>query len=110
MPAFDATVETDLKEVLKNMGIKDAFEDWANFSEITDEKIRVSKAKTKTVVKVDEEGSEAAAVAAAIMFEPTSQLVLPPPIDFIVDRPFAFKIHDSKFDIPLFVGIVVNPN
>merc|ERR1711990_607550 len=67
MPAFDATVETDLIEVLKKMGIKDAFDDNANFFKITDENIMVSKAKTKTVVKVDEEGSEAAAVAVAIL-------------------------------------------
>ena len=90
------------------MGIKDAFGDGADFSKMSDTAIYVDKAKTKTVVKVDEEGSEAASVAVAVGYA-KSALIRPPPIPFIVNRPFVFMIHDKRFDVPLFVGRVVNP-
>jgi len=105
MPAFDATSEIDLKKHLMTLGITDVFEKGADLSKITEEEIFVSKAKTKTVVKVDEEGSEAAAVA-LISFGIRSNFAATP---FIVNRPFVFMIYDARFDVPLFVGRVVNP-
>merc|ERR1711962_491848 len=107
MPSFDATSKIDLKKPLKALGIKDTFENKADFTKISDEPSKVDKVKTKTVVKVDEEGSEAAAVAVGTGIAMTS---LPPtPVPFIVDRPFVFMIHDKKFDVPLFLGRVVDP-
>jgi len=108
MPSFDATSEIDLKKPLEALGIKDAFAD-ADFSKISDVVDKVDKVKTKTVVKVDEEGSEAAAVAVASVNGIESVDEPSTPVPFIVDRPFVFMIHDKKFDVPLFVGRVVDP-
>jgi len=109
MPSFDATSEIDLAKPLKALGIKDAFTDAADFSNIAERELKVGKVKTKTVVKVDEAGSEAAAVAVAT-FETKSGVLHPPkPLKFIVNRPFVFMIHDQKRKVPLFIGRVVNP-
>ena len=66
----------------------------------------MSKIKTATMVKVDEEGSEAAAVAAATF---SRRMAGPPSIEFIVDRPFVFMIYDNRRQAPLFIGQIVNP-
>jgi len=109
MPSFEATLEIDLKKPLKALGIKDAFTDAADFSNIAEGALKVDKVKTKTVVKVDEAGSEAAAVAVATMIDRSIVLPPHPPLKFIVNRPFVFMIHDKKRKVPLFIGRVVNP-
>jgi len=110
MPSFDATSGIDLKKPLEALGIKDAFdENRADFSKIAKEHLHVEKVKTKTVVKVNEEGSEAAAVAVAMMDIMKSAHRGPPPFRFIVNRPFVFMIYDKKHKVPLFKGRIVNP-
>jgi len=106
LPSFDATSDIDLKKPLQALGIKDAFGPGADFSKISDKKLYIGMAKTKTVVKVDEEGSEAAAVA---VVGAETYSMGPPPLRFIVNRPFLFMIHDKKRDIPLFIGRIVDP-
>ena len=69
---------------------------------------QVSKVAHKTVVKVNEEGSEAAAVAVAIVSFRSSSTPLQ--INFIVDRPFVFMIHDKVNNAPIFVGRVMDPS
>lgn len=57
---------------------------------------------------MDEEGTEAAAVTAVEMgFVVTS--VPPPPLQFIVDRPFLFALRDERTGAFLFVGYVADP-
>lgn len=103
MPSFDATSELDLYEPLTTMGLQDLFGSKADFSKMTDMKLSVGKVKTKTVVKVDEKGSEAAAVATATMMQRSA------PPSLIVDRPFVFMIYDDTIEAPLFIGRIVNP-
>ena len=52
---------------------------------------------------MDEEGSEAAAVAAAISSNRMSGSGV------AVDRPFVFMIYDKTFQAPLFVGRIMKP-
>merc|ERR1719495_1850951 len=94
MPSFNAMSEIDLKEPLKAMGLNDMFSSKADFSEMLDAKVSVDKVKTKTVVKVDETGSEAAAVAVAMS---SSRMANP---DFIINRPFVFMIYDKTPQAP----------
>ncbi len=68
MPKFETafTVE-DMEGILRQMGVNTIFDEKAaNFSMISDENIHVSKIAHKAIVKVNEEGSEAAAVTSAI--------------------------------------------
>jgi serpin B len=66
----------------------------------------ISKVKHKTFLRVDEEGSEAAAVT-SVEIRLTSA-----PISFnmIVDRPFFFAICDNKSKSLLFLGSIVDPS
>lgn len=57
----------------------------------------------KTYIRVDERGTEAAAVTGAVMAESAG----PPP--FLVDRPFAFTVSDRETGAVLFLGTVHDP-
>ena len=58
----------------------------------------------KTYIKVDEKGTEAAAVTGGVATMARSN-----PIEFHVDRPFAFTISDNETGAILFLGAVTDP-
>ena len=55
---------------------------------------------------VDEEGTEAAAATAAMVFA----MGRPPSVNVSVDRPFLFLIQDLETGAVLFVGRVLDPS
>ncbi len=99
LPRFKIEYEVDLNDVLKALGMSEAFDAHrANFSGIAQlsqaDRIYISKVKHKTFAEVNEEGTVAAAVTAVEM-QVTS--VQPPQENFImkVDRPFFVAIRDN---------------
>merc|ERR1711951_32295 len=108
MPAFEAESTFKLNEPLKAMGMRDMFGSLADFSKVSSVPTEVEKVAHKTVVKVNEEGSEAAAVAVSFNAFRSSGPILRP-VEFIVNRPFVFMIHDREHKVPVFVGRMVNP-
>jgi len=90
--------------ILPDMGMKLAFEEEADFSNITrNMRLNISKVLHKTFIEVNEEGSEAAAVT-VISFETTSPgggLT-----KFTVDKPFLFAIKEKSTGVILFIGKV----
>lgn len=106
LPKFEFAYQNSLVDNLKALGMLDAFSTTdADFSDITDVFIYISDVLHKSYIKVDEEGTEAAAVT-GITFEITS---VGPNQDFIVDHPFAFAIREKDTNAILFVGKVSNP-
>ena len=91
---------------LGKLGVNDAFDPAkANFSKIG-ENMFVSQISQKTKLKVNEKGTEAAAVT-TIAVGTTSVAPNPEPrIEFIVDRPFIFAIRDTISGTILFIGEV----
>lgn len=113
LPKFEVSFDQVLNESLQNMGLIDAFdEEKADFSSIgtTDSgyPIYISMVRQKAVVKVDEEGTKAAAATEAAMVECTSMLV-EEPIEMYFDQPFLYMIMDMETEVPLFIGIMDNP-
>ena len=116
VPKFELeySVDSVLQAVLKNMGITDVFDERkANLSKIGTAKnngnLFVSDIIHKTALKVDENGTKAAAVT-AIKIDATSALREEPvyDIEFIVDRPFILMIRDTVSGMVLFMGEVNN--
>jgi serpin B len=70
---------------------------------MSDTPLYLSTVVHKTYIRVDEQGTEAAAVTGGGMM-PTSA---PPTIE--VDRPFAFTISDRDTGTILFLGTVEDP-
>lgn len=113
LPRFKIEYEVDLNDVLKALGMAEAFDPRrANFSGIAQlsqaERIYISKVKHKTFAEVNEEGTVAAAVTAVEMGVTSVQ---PPQENFImkVDRPFFVAIRDNLTGTVLFMGSIVNP-
>jgi serine protease inhibitor len=108
MPRFELEYETSLNDVLKALGMELAFsESQADFSGINpNHQLFISNVKHKTYVKVNEEGTEAAAVTSVEVGGVTSA---PQGFYLRVDRPFLFAIHDAHSQALLFVGKITDP-
>jgi serine protease inhibitor len=103
IPRFKMEYEKILNEILKSLGIKEAFSEKANFSKMREQNdIYISEVRHKTFVEVNEEGTEAAAATSIVM-------TLAAAHPFQADRPFFFLIKDNKTNSILFMGSIVNP-
>ncbi len=106
LPRFRTEYELKLNDVLKSLGMNDAFiPGQADFSGITDQMIYISEVRHKSMVEVNEEGTVAAAVT-IIDFRNTCV----PDIRFMtVNRPFIFVIHNRQTGTILFIGKLSKP-
>lgn len=113
LPKFEVSFDKILNDSLKNIGLVDAFdEEKADFSSLgtTDSgrPIYISLVRQKAVVKLDEEGTQAAAATEVAMME-SCALEVEEPIEVSFDKPFLYFIMDMETELPLFVGIMDNP-
>ncbi|XP_067084181.1 heparin cofactor 2 [Osmerus mordax] len=103
-PRFKLEQSYDLIDNLKEMGLTKLFQDKADFSGMTSEKIGINWLKHQGTITVNEEGTEAAALT-QVGFMPLSSQVR-----FVVDHPFLFLVYEHRTDCLLFMGRVVNPS
>lgn len=103
VPKFNIEYDIELSDILKTIGIQKAFDTDADFRGMFDkESMWLDSAIHKTYIKVDEEGTEAAAVTALAM-APGSALP-PEPIEVKYNKPFIFVIRDNHNGEILFLG------
>lgn len=105
MPKFQFEYKITMNDVLSALGMGIAFDAArADFSNITPGTgLFINQVLHKTFVKVDEVGTEAAAVT-SVSFGITSE---PPP--FVIDQPFLFVLRERISGTILFIGKVVDP-
>ena len=107
MPRFQiAQRRYELIDVLKSLGVKDAFSVNANFTRMCNTKRAIDQIYQLSRIIVDEKGTEAA--AATIIQEADGMDFTRPEDyqDFKVDRPFYFTIQSRKTGAILFAGRV----
>ncbi|KAL6591842.1 hypothetical protein ACP70R_049705 [Stipagrostis hirtigluma subsp. patula] len=116
LPRFKMTFSTELKGVLKDMGLKVALDpDQCDLGDMAEDDgsgmpLYVSSVIHKAVVEVNEEGTEAAASTAAIVRIGASPRMAPPvTVDFVADHPFAFFIIEEVCGAIVFAGYVLDP-
>ena len=109
IPRFKAEYSAELSEVLKAMGMPDAFdENKADLSGIgtADANIYISRVLHKTFIAVDEKGTKAGASTAV---ELTTKGAAPSSIKRVyLDRPFVYMLVDRTTDLPFFIGVMEN--
>ena len=108
LPKFDIRLQVGLIPALRAMGLTEATGSSADFSRMTGGKdLFISDVVHEAWISADEAGTEAAAATAVMM-----SLTAAPaePIEFVVDRPFLFVLHDTETGSILFMGRVVNPS
>ena len=110
LPKFKTTSELSLGNILASMGMTDAFDgSAADFSGMDGKRdLFISAVIHKAFVDVNEKGTEAAA-ATVTLTQTTSVTIVPPPLVFRADHPFAFLIRHNPSGSILFLGRIVNP-
>ena len=106
LPKFEYEYKRELKDDLIALGMGIAFSGAADFSNITDQGIFISRVLHQTYIKTDEEGTEAAA-ATVVEFEFTS---MPSTTVVNVNRPFLYFIRETTTGTIVFMGQVVDPS
>ena len=104
LPKFKMEYEKDLVQSFKDLGVKSIFTEGADFSGICDSKdFYVSDIYHKAWIKVDEYGTEAAAVTTStLLYRCMSE-------NFFCNKPFLYFIYDKATNSILFMGRVMNP-
>lgn len=105
IPSFETSTDLlRLKSALIEMGIRDAFSAGsADFSNMTANKVFISDVLHKARIKVDEQGSEAAAVTVIEMKNYAAGPELKTP-EFHADHPFIYAITEVSSGAIFFIG------
>ena len=104
LPKFKFEKKYPLNDILKEMGMLEAFSMNANFSGMDGTlSLFISRVLHQSYVEVNEEGTEAAAATASIMDLKAA------PFFFFADHPFVFLIQHEETGAILFMGKVMNP-
>ena len=89
------------------MGIRELFSAGADLSDFSEQaKLSLGDARHIAKIKVDEEGSTAAATTVLFSFRSSRPIE---PTTFVCNHPFLFLIYDQKSEAILFAGIYRDP-
>lgn len=113
LPKYEINFDQKLNDSLIAMGLESAFDgDTADFSDLGDTEqggsLYIGLVQQKAVFRVDEEGTEAAAVTMVVTNEATA-IEVQEPRRLYFDRPFVYMILDQENQVPLFTGILDDP-
>lgn len=107
LPEFTYDYSEELQDVLSEMGMPEAFQDTADFSNMGTTStgyLYINRVLHKTHIEVDRSGTKAAAVTAIEMTAESCSVE--EPLSVILNRPFVYAIIDTESGIPIFLGIV----
>jgi serpin B len=111
VPSFELDFELPLADALMDMGVTDAFDPaLADFSGIIDPSIDslwIQAARHKAFVRVDEQGTEAAAATGFSMSDGAYKDEL---TQVHLDHPFVYLIRDNLTGTVLFSGLMTDPS
>ena len=104
LPKFETENKIDLNEILQALGMNLAFSEAADFSAMAEDPLCVSRVFQKAKIKVDEKGTEAAAVTVIDMKETSvapGSMEIP---EFYATHPFMYLIREISTGAILFMG------
>jgi serine protease inhibitor len=102
-PQFIIENDFELIPLLESLGINRVFHSGANFSRMMDQRVWLGKVIHKTYIKVNEDGTEAAAVT-------SGWGVGGSPSGIFFDHPFTYIIAERSTGLILFIGQVMDPS
>lgn len=110
IPKFESEYEIEMSEILKRMGMTDAFDeltaDLSGLGSSATGNLFISQVLHKTFIEVDEQGTKAAATTVVTV----SDCAMAEPIEtktVILDRPFVYLLIDCETGLPFFIGTVM---
>ncbi|KAK2445519.1 zinc finger BED domain-containing protein RICESLEEPER [Trifolium repens] len=110
IPRFNISFKLETSDILKELGVVLPF--YGGLTKLVNSNVsrdlHVSDIFHKSFIKVNEEGTEAAAATAVTLILLCAEIV-PTRLDFVADHPFLFMIREDMSRTILFVGWVLNP-
>ena len=111
IPKFESEYDVEMSEVLKGMGMPDAFSsaaaDFSKLGHSTEGNIFISRVLHKTFISVDERGTKAGAATVVEMNDECAMLVEDPKQVYL-DRPFVYMLIDCETNLPFFIGTMMD--
>lgn len=111
LPKFENEYGAQLGDILKEMGMTDAFDpmtaDFSRMGESTDGNLFISSVIHKTFISVAEEGTRAG--AATMVVAADGAALIEEFETVILDRPFVYLLIDTETNLPFFMGTVMEP-
>ncbi len=104
LPRFATEVEMPLNDIVAKLGAPSMFEGDADFSKFADGRFHVSKLLQKARIEINEKGTKAAAVTAAIMTMSAYSPEEPKHVKFHANRPFVYVISERSSGAIFFIG------
>ena len=107
MPKIDLSAKNTLNDALQALGVRTAFSDSADFSDITKSMpLQIAEVVQKARLVVDEDGTKAAAATEVGIRAMAAPL---PAVDFTLDRPFVAVIAEEETGTVCFASVIANP-
>ncbi|CAM0884995.1 unnamed protein product [Alopecurus aequalis] len=113
LPKFKLSFFASLVDVLKGLGLVEAFTEEADLSGLVEQKVcdvRLNEVFHKAVIEVTEEGTKAAACTAVVGRKKQCARRSTSSKEFIADHPFAFYIVEEVSGAVVFAGHVLDPS
>ena len=111
MPKFKYEYKINMNEMLKALGVKDAFvpgtADFSKLNTVEEALTHIGLVLHKTFIQVDERGTKAG--AATLVAMAAGAALEPEPKYVTLDRPFIYAIIDRETNLPVFIGTVQHP-
>jgi serpin B len=105
LPRFETKTDVGLNDIMKSLGMPLAFTDDAEFPYFCDVPTKIDMMKQVARIKLDEEGTEAAAVTVIGMVKATSVAPTEPRrVNFHATRPFLYVISEQSTGAIFFIG------
>lgn len=112
IPKFESEYAVEMSEILKKMGMTDAFDenkaDFEGLGTSSDGNVFVSAVLHKTFISVGEKGTKAGAVTVVELSDTAADIGEQEPKQVYLDRPFVYMLVDCKNNIPFFIGTMMD--
>ena len=110
IPKFESEYSTDMAQVLKEMGMPDAFDvnkaDFSRMGSCEAGNLYIGRVLHKTAITVAEQGTKAGAATVVEMM--CGSALIPDPKEVTLDRPFVYMLIDCRQNIPFFIGTMMD--
>lgn len=111
MPKFEAEFSAEMSDVLKSMGMTNAFDggmaDFSGLGSSSEGNIFISRVLHKTFISVGEKGTKAGAATVVEMKDECAIDIIDPKQVYL-DRPFVYMLVDCENNLPFFIGTLMS--
>lgn len=104
LPKFTTSTEVVLNDAISKLGAPSIFTGAANFKNMSDASIFISKMLQKAKIEVSEEGTKAAAITAGMVAMTALNPDEPRHVRFHANRPFVYIITERQTGAIFFIG------